>query len=566
MKEFVEKKTSLLPKKKQENAFVKAALDTKFETVSGNGSVKYTTSKDTLVDQFAAVSNYKEPRPYEVIAADCSVLWKSNPLECVKFIAYLRGITRDSKVVVGDNVTIVKGNVGQGLKHEGIFRLMWLAIHHKNVFVKNVSIFLAEGGWHDIIEMMKLDLQYHGKFKKRLDWDFLGDLVVAGLQNPEHEDLVKKYLPTIRASKVCKTVEAQSTNLVGKFLAKRLFGLPEKEGDFSTYANYRRLKNSGKAHIWQQKISRKDFFTIDFNTVAGRALSLLVGSKFLKNHGFEEKYTRWIESKPIAKYTGYVYELFSPLSDYFQGYNEKGLTQYQEMTINKQFKQLVDKAKANMPKSSILLVARDVSKSMIGEVTGTKVTANVIAKSMALYFSELLQGPFSNIYLSFERVIEVRQWKGFTPCEKWRNDRTGSFGNTNFLGICDFLIKMKLQGVSENEFPGGVLCVSDGEFNRSGNVSNFTAFRNKLSEAGFSKKFVEDFKLILWDVPNNYYSGDTRPKFESFADAPNCFYMNGFDPAAIAFLFGNSQKTAPKNAAELARTALNQELLRMIEL
>lgn len=564
-REFLEKKTSLLPKKKEipieesPNAFVQAALDKKFETFSDNGSVKYTTSKDTLVDQFAAISNYKEPRPYGDIAADCAALWRLDPLICVKFIAYLRGITRDSKVVVAGQVTTIKGNVGQGLKHEGIFRLMWLAIHHKEAFMKNIPIFLAEGSWKDIIEMMKLDLQYHGQFKKKLDWEFLGNLIVAGLHNPEHEDLIKKYLPTIRATKACKTLEAQSTNLVGKFLAKKLFGLPEKEGDFSTYAKYRRLKNSGRAHIWQQRISKEEFNAINFNTIAGRALSLLVGSKFLKNQGLEEKYTKWIESKPVAKYTGYVYELFSPFD------NRVNMADYQEITVNKQFQQLVEKAKVNMSKSK-LLVARDVSGSMRGKATGTNISSFNVAKAMSLYFSELLTGPFSGIYLSFESKVEVRQWNGDTPCDKWKNDKSGAFGSTNFLGVCDFLIEMKEKGVPENEFPDGILCISDGEFNNSGKVSSFMKFKQLLTANGFSEYFVEEFKLILWDIPN--WGGSIKPKFESFANAPNFFYMSGFDPSAIAFLFGDElrQKPTPKNASELAKAALDQELLRMIEL
>ena len=43
---------------------------------------------------------------------------------------------------------------------------------------------------------------------------------------------------------------------------------------------YRKLKQSGTAHTWQQLISQKKLLELDFNTIHGRALSLLVGSKF----------------------------------------------------------------------------------------------------------------------------------------------------------------------------------------------------------------------------------------------------------------------------------------------
>ena len=60
-------------------------------------------------------------------------------------------------------------------------------------------------------------------------------------------------------------------------------------------------------------ISKRLFDQINFDTIHGRALAQLVGGKFLKNQGLESKYQQWIESKPVAKFTGYVYELFTPL-------------------------------------------------------------------------------------------------------------------------------------------------------------------------------------------------------------------------------------------------------------
>lgn len=551
MRIFDEKKASLLP-----NQFVEKALQGKAETESGNGSLKYVTSNDVLTDQFALISNYKEPRSYADIANDCEALWKYNPTICVKFAIYVRMITRDTKV---GNETL-KSQIGQGLKHEGIFRLMWLAINHKKTFMKNIHLFIAAGSWKDIIQMLSLDLQYHGVFKRKLDWEFLGNTIVAGLNNPEYDNLIKKYLPTIRSAKACKTVEAQANNLVGKFIAKKLYGIPTKEGDFSTYAKYRRLKNSGTAHLWQQKISKQDYLNIDFDTVAGRALALLAGSKFLANQGLEEKYTNWIISKPVAKYTGYVYELFKPLED--------ASTTYQRATIDKQFAQLIQNAKGKI--ESTFLVVRDVSSSMECRAVGTNVSSNTVAKAMALYFSEFLIGPFHEIFLSFEHTVRCHKWEGETPSEKWKNDAIEAFGNTNFLGVADFFVRMKLKGVSEDEFPSGILCISDGEFDRvsDSNVSNFIAFKQKLLDAGFSFAFVHHFKIVLWDIPNYFYSYKPRPKFETFADAPNFFYMSGFDPAAIAFLFGDpvKQKAEPKTASELARAALDQDLLNLVRI
>ena len=57
--EFDKKVSSLLSSSKEENSFVKEALKASNETLSGNGSLKYTTSGDDFVDNFFAISTFK---------------------------------------------------------------------------------------------------------------------------------------------------------------------------------------------------------------------------------------------------------------------------------------------------------------------------------------------------------------------------------------------------------------------------------------------------------------------------------------------------------------------------
>ena len=104
-----------------------------------------------------------------------------------------------------------------------------------------------------------------------------------------------------------------------------------------------------------------------------------------------------------------------------------------------------------------------------------------------------------------------------------------------------------------------------GEFNYCGrNTTNFSKFRTILSEAGFSEEYVKNFKLVLWDIPNNYYGPKTSPTFEDFADAPNVFHMSGYDPAAVSFLMSKGHN--PCNSKELMEVSLNQELLNKLQI
>lgn len=110
-----------------------------------------------------------------------------------------------------------------------------------------------------------------------------------------------------------------------------------------------------------------------------------------------------------------------------------------------------------------------------------------------------------------------------------------------------------------------------GEFNSYGfnKSTNFQKAIERLREAGFSEEYVSNFKIILWDIPNTFYGRNPNEKarFEDYADAPNFFYLSGYDPSAVAFIMGNSPfKASPKNAEELFSVAMDQELLNRVQI
>lgn len=528
------------------------------ETTSGNGALKYSTSGNDFVDDFASIAKYKEPRSYEDIAKTMQLLYSIDKVKAVKMAIFIRLITRKSQVMKEKGVeTLEEVQRGQGLKNEGIMRMLWLALNHSNVFKVNLPLFIAAGSWKDVITMMNLDLQFHGWKDKKLDWTFFGKVIKAGLLNPGTSQLVRKYLPTIRTDAKCRTLESQADTLIGRWLAKQFFPEDEK---FVAYKKYRQLKSKGTAHKWQQLISKQMYNELNFDSIAGRALAQLVGSKFLKNHGLEARYSEWIKAKPTAKFTGFVFELFKPLGN---GYYLRHIEDYKEATINAQFAQLVKTGKEGVNTNSGLLVVRDTSSSMTSQAIGCPMSAYDVAKSMALYFSEFLTGPFANSFAEFANTCTLRQWKGHTPVDKYFNDRCEAYGGTDFQSVVNLFIQLRGRGVPEKDFPTGILCVSDGEFNRCGtNTStNFQTAIRKLRNAGFSKEYVDNFKIILWDIPNSYY-GKSETKFEDFADAPNFFYLSGYDPSSVAFIMEG--KVTPRNATELMEAALDQELLNRV--
>ena len=529
------------------NAFVNAGLKQSAKTLSGNGALKYSTSGCPFVDNFSNQGVYKNPRSFEDISRDCSTLYGLDKTLFAKFAIYLRMINRKTQVI-GYGLT-ESPQVGGELKHESIMRMLWL--HHKNpeLFWNNIHLFLSAGSMKDIFVMLRYDLMYHGWDNRVLDWKKFGDLILTLLDNSNTVNLLKKYLPQIKSGSNCKTLECEANTLIAKWICSLLFG--NKQGNSgSTYKLYRKLKTSGTAHEWQQLISQRKFDKIEFDKIHGRALNKLVKTKFLKNQGLDDKYAEWIGERETAKYTGYVHELLCEI----QNTTDNNML----ATINAQFNELVNKSKDGDLVTNMIVV-RDTSGSMGSKAIGTKYTSNNIAKALALYFSSFLKGSFADSWIEFASVTKMHKWHGSNVIEKWKNDRSEAYGSTNFQGVIDLFCTLK-NTVNESEFPTGIICISDGEFNSSGMDSNLEVALNKLRQAGFSDNYVKNFKIVLWNIPNGFYGSKSSVKFETYGPDANAVYMSGYSAAQVKFL-STGKIESPR---DLFDNAMNQELIQLV--
>lgn len=574
------------------NIFEQEKFAREHHTLSENGSDKYTTTGNVFLDDFAMLSKYKAPRDVDAIFETMDKLWSHDPLRTLQLTVFLRLITRKTILFNGNKLSTQRG---QGLRHEFLGRLLWLAYMHSDTFKKNMQYFIVAGSWKDAFDLMRYDLSYNGKEHPMLDWDFMIKFIADGLINESQSNLVKKYLPQIYSAKHCNTLQKQCNAVIGRRIARFLFGKPEDNQDkIHNAVEYRKLKTSGNAHDWQKKIAQQDYLHINWDTIAGRALQKLVNSKFLENHNLEEVFSKWMLNQEVAKYTGYPYELFKDGGYGYETRNYNNLIdklypkRYQRELLNKQFMQLIEVAKQDMNRQTGFIVAMDVSGSMTSKCTGSQtMSAYSVARAMALYFSYLLKGKFANTLLAFSNNVVIDSFEGNTPIEKFYNGYYKySACNTNFFQIAQLFGRLKAKGYPESDFPTGVICLSDGEFDKQmgdwdttgtsdwrsrSNASRetvFEAFKKHLLKCGFSKEYVDNFKLVLWDIPNSYYGGHhSSPKFEALANTPNIFHMSGFDPAGIAFLTGTTQVTAiPRTPEELFETAMQQDLIKLLSL
>jgi hypothetical protein len=553
---FSAKQSSLLEKtvtksKTTKNQFLFGAEKQSAKTLSGNGALKFSSSGSEWVDQFTKLGTFKTPRKYTEIVNDCETLWALDKELCVKFILYIRMISRKTDLVFL-GVKTTEAQSGAELKYEGIMRMVWLSQKAPEVFWQNIGLFISAGSCKDILTMLRYDLVYHGWDNKILDWNRFSNLIKSLLENPTSVNLMKKYLPQIKPNNKCATVESQANNIIAKWICSSLFG--SKNGS-TTYKQYRKLKTSGTAHEWQKLISQQKFDRIDFTKIHGRALNLLVKSKFLKNHNLQNVYSEWVDKQKTVKYTGFVHELLCELDTNRDSNFEK--------TVEKQFLELVEKVKNGEENFTKLIVVRDTSASMGSTATGTKFSCYNIGKALALYFSEFLTGQFANHWIEFNSDARLHKWKGSGAVAKWRSDKSSFVGSTNFQSVIDLFCDMKRNGVPEEDFPQGILCISDSEFNPvSLNKTNVEGAREKLARAGFSKDYQDNFKIILWNLQSGYYGNGTGCKFETFGDVKNVFYMSGYSASNVKFLLNQKVETAE----DLFNTAMSQELLNLVKI
>lgn len=520
-------------------------------TRTENGAISHGSTGNIFLDQFAKAGTYRD-REQSVVDADMVKLWNENPTLAIQFCFYLRAVTRKNKGVYKTE-TVVKG---QGLKDESMKRLLWVARNHPEAFAKNILLIPEAGYWKDLIVLWEMD-------SKAVSTDLIFGLMQAVLELEEGEGMhtgnIKKYIPTLR-SRSNRTSPRK----------KRLYTFVKAFMKYfeMTQDQYKKFKKSGTSHEFQRLMCARAYGKIDFKKIAGRALFNLVNKKskkdqktFIERHGLEKSYLKWISGQPVAKFTGYVYELMSVIK---VDYGAK-LSPAKTMTVNKQFDGLIATAKAdNGGIKGNVWCALDTSGSMNCQVANT--TAYDIAVSLGVYFSALNEGSFKDHVIMFDSKSTKMKLAGtFVDKVTQIKKANTAWGGTNFQSVIDEIvsIRKKNPNIPLSDFPETLLVVSDLQFNSSGNKkTNHEKAMKKLAKVG-----LPNITIIWWQV--NGRSTDFPSRF----DDENTMQISGFDGAILTLLLGGDEiidaKTGEKrkpNPVEAMMIALNQELLTYVQI
>ena len=534
------------------NLFLKAVSH--HDTVTENGALSHSSMGSAMADQFAKAANFRN-RDYDDVCLDQEMLWEENAVMALRFPFYLRMITR--KIKVNDGFVTDKVQNGQGVRDEAFKRLLWIAENHNSIFWNNIWVLPLVGSWKDLFQMMHYDMMLETNAINRTH---MYELLREGISCQEHVELIKKFMPRIKSSSKLKTDWTKNMNTIGKEFAN-FMGWSIQE--------YNKFKATGVAHNFQKEICGRMYENINWNVIPGRALNLLVNSKFLENHNLVESYTNWLMEQPVAKYTGYVYELATACNEYRWG---KKMPLYKKITLDKQFQSLIEKAQADGTFTENVWCALDTSGSMTCRLADGKTSAMDVCMSLGVFFSTLNQGAFHKNVIMFDDYSKVKQLTGtFSDMYQQITGASTAWGSTNFQSVIDEIVRIRRRNphIPLEDYPTTLLVVSDMQFNPVGRnaETNYEAVVKKLSN-DFPAEWVKNFKLIWWQV-----NGRRTTDMPATLDDGGCYFISGFDGSIITMLLGGESQVIDEQTGEkrthtmeeLAQAAMNQEVLQLLK-
>lgn len=475
-----------------------------------NGAVSNSTTGfekySTCLDYFFKAGTCSK-REQSVVDTDMGRIFDDDTVAALKIVFGTRLITRKPN-------DLEDVQTGYGRRDEFYKSVVWLHHHKPDLLYKNLHLIPIFGSWKDFLQEPLIDV---------LNREKVYELFAENL----NDNLLLKYLPQVTRSKKNVRSERDKKRVIwAKGFCVHLNISPKE---------YRRMKSTGAAHVWQRQMGRGEWDAINFNGIPGKAMlqhtSLKGKDKMtvFERHGQVERLKEWVSKQKTVKFTGYPYELLKAVY--------KNPTFIQRLIYDKQFEHLLE----NMKKHSLgnVLACLDISGSMSAPVTSDGTSAYDICISMGICFSALNVGYFKDVVCAFsDRPIVSKLKGGF--CDRVdfiRNDseiQSVGWGSTNFQGVINLLCEIKRNDddIPASEFPQTILVISDMQFNATGSAeTNYEAARRKLKAVG-----LDDMRIIWWCV-----NGKTSD-FPSVMSDKGVYMMGGFDPNTLRALMGLNTK------------------------
>ncbi len=481
-------------------AFMTAIENTmkKENVLTENGAIGYRTSGSPLVDFNFRIGSYRGASESE-IASDFAKAFDYNPVLAVKMMFFA-------------------GDMRGGMGERKVFKscLHWLSDHED--FCNAVIDLIPEyTRWDCVVSLLgtACDEAAWRLIKRQLDSD------QENMGKGQPISLLGKWLPSVNAS-------SKSTNLLGRKMARRL-GMRDSQ--------YRRMlsKMRGYLKIVEKKMSSGQWSEIDYNIIPSKANVLYAGAFMRHDPSRRQKYLNALERNDgSAKINASVAFPYDIVSSYMKKYGK-------DKALEAMWKALPDFTKGENAGGTLCVV--DGSGSMGCNIGNTKLTAHDVARSLGIYFSERLTGPFKDKFITFSsrpQFVDLSSKKSLWD-KIWECDRHDECSNTNIESTFDLILQTAVQhNLKQEDLPRNVLVISDMEFDScteqpdlfghgrfsSGMKTLFEHISNRFAKHGYAMP-----RMVFWNVNSR---SKAVPLQENEAGVA---LVSGFSPAIASMVF-----------------------------
>lgn len=505
-----------------------------------NGALSNKTSGSEILDYFSKCGTYRG-RSQEEVNQSMEKIFSENRELAMKVVLYNRMITREIKV---QDSKISQS--GQGQKDEFVKSLKWIETHYPDILFKNLWLIPVVGSWKDLWYDSPVS-----KIHNYVNFDKVSELIKVGLQYEQSRGLIAKFLPTIRSQKAKISERQKRMNHFARSICRNL-GWTEK--------SYRKFKSDpeNKAHDFQRKMCSKDWDSLNFDQVPGRAVSKILnmkgkdGKSTLERHGLESRFLEWLMTKEVVNFTGYPFELYNIA-------RTSNLSKIQEYTLDKQFEKLLSLTKVKKKKN--IFCALDTSGSMesFNGDFDYKFKPIDVCVGLGIFFSSLNVGTFKDHVVMFDNTSKILKLEG-SFCDKVKQVKKfgTAWGSTNFQSVIDEIVRIRKHNpqIEISDYPEMLLVVSDMQFNpgRQSEMTNYQEAVQKLKSVGLRK-----MEIVWWNV--NGHSKEVPSKISDNGTT----LISGFDGSIISLLLEGENVVKCEKTGEVRKLNPFEQMLKVLD-
>ena len=389
-------------------------------SVTENGAVGLRTTGKALLDCNFALSSMRNMSPDE-IWNKFLLAYNENPTLAILWMF----LARDAR---------------EGLGERRTFRVIFERFCNENpdAAINLLHLIPFYGRWDDVIEVVfgHVPCKVRDEAIELLRMQIQSDILMANTKQPV--SLLGKWMPSGNTS-------SKETRRRAEFL-RNAFGWTPKQYRKNLSGLRRRIK------VVEQQMSANQWSEIDYEGVPSRA-AMNYRDAFSRHDG--DRYNDYLEDVKSGKTKIHSSVLFP--YDIVHAYQNKWDA---DPTLEEQWKALPNK----VPENSSTLVVVDGSGSMGSLVGNTGVSCHDVARSLGIYFSEKLTGPYKDSFITFSANPKyVHFHDGLTLAAKLQIMRHhDECSNTNIEQTFDLILDTAVRNhLKQEELPANVLIISD---------------------------------------------------------------------------------------------------------